>query len=152
MIQIYSENEIKKDVIGYLLNDDNVWDYPLEEIDYLNNSYSGCAYVLIKDRLYEFSGANTLIEPLYASINDYAEEISKGKNDVERKNIFFRLYVSNVKLNEIKSSTLRDLVEYIYETDEYWNSDKDIFIECAKLCGATDKLIEDMNKWEREED
>ena len=110
MIKIYSENEIKEDVINYLLNDDDVWEYPLEEIDYLNNSYSGCAYVLIKDRLYELSSANKLVEPVYASINNYAEEISKGKTNVERKNIFFRLYVNNAKLNEIKSCTLRGLL------------------------------------------
>ena len=150
MIKIYSENEIKEDVINYLLNDDDVWDYPLEEIDYLNNSYSGCAYVLIKDRLYELSSANTLVEPLYASINNYAEEISKGKTNVERKNIFFRLYVNNAKLNEIKSGTLRGLLEYIFDTDEFWNEDKEAFIECAKLCGATDKLIEEIKDWSKE--
>ena len=150
MINIYSENEIKEDVISYLLNDDDVWDYPLEEIDYLNNSYSGCSYVLIKDRLYELSSANTLVEPLYAGIYDYAKEISKGKTNVERKNIFFRLYVSNIKLNEIKSSTLRGLLEYIFETDEFWNEDKEAFIECAKLCGATDKLLEEIKDWSKE--
>jgi hypothetical protein len=150
MIKIYSENEIKKDVISYLLNDNDVWDYPLEEIDYLNNSYSGCSYVLIKDRLYELSSANTLVEPLYASINAYAEEISKGKTNVERKNIFFRLYVSNAKLNEIKSGTLRGLLEYIFDTDDFWNEDKEAIIECAKLCGATDKLLEEIKDWSKE--
>ena len=150
MIKIYSENEIKKDVISYLLNDDDVWDYPLEEIDYLNNSYSGCSYVLIKDRLYELSSANTLVEPLYASVKDYAEEISKGKTDVERRNIFFRLYVNNVKLNEIKSGTLRGLLEYIFDTDDFWNEDKEAIIECAKLCGATDELLEEIEDWSKE--
>ena len=35
MIRIYSENQFDKEFINTLIEDNDIWNYPIEEIDYL---------------------------------------------------------------------------------------------------------------------
>lgn len=84
---------------------------------------------------------------IYASINEFPEIISKGKDNEERKNLFYRCYVANPKSEEMNRWTIEDLIEYIYETDEYWTEDLDIIVKCAELCGASQEFIDKIKSY-----
>ena len=53
MIKIYSTLEIENSEINIILNDEDRWSFPLEELDYLLQNHKNEEFVLIGDRLYE---------------------------------------------------------------------------------------------------
>lgn len=53
MIKIYSRAEIENNEINTILNDDDKWDFSLEDLDYLLQNHNNEEFVLIGDRLYE---------------------------------------------------------------------------------------------------
>ena len=52
MIKIYLPNEVDMSIIN-----DNTWDYPIEELDYLLETNPNGKYVLFEQRLYEIEEA-----------------------------------------------------------------------------------------------
>lgn len=55
MITIYDGNTWRQNEIDAILNDKDVWSFPLEEIDYLLQEHTYERFVLINNRLYELN-------------------------------------------------------------------------------------------------
>ena len=53
MIKIYNTLEVENSEINIILNDEDRWSFPLEELDYLLQNHKNEEFVLIGDRLYE---------------------------------------------------------------------------------------------------
>jgi hypothetical protein len=58
MIKIYDEKAFDKSVIECIKNDEDVWDFPLDELGYLLREHKHESFILIGDRLYEFGGVD----------------------------------------------------------------------------------------------
>lgn len=54
MIRIYHEKQFDKEFINTLLEDDEIWSYPIKEIDYLMLEHQNESFILIDNRLYEY--------------------------------------------------------------------------------------------------
>lgn len=54
MIRIYHEKQFDKVFIETLLEDDDTWSFPLEELDYLMLEHKNESFILINNRLYEY--------------------------------------------------------------------------------------------------
>lgn len=101
-----------------------------------------------KERDLEYNGEVLIKEPgvkinesedlsIYTDFSNFPNEVAKGETPEERKNILYRCYVSNPKEDEMNKWTIKDLVEYIKETDEYYNKDYKYIFKCCLLCGLT---------------
>ena len=56
-----------------------------------------------------------------------------GTTNKERLQILIMCYVVNPKLEELNNWTINDLLNYIKETDEYYEKDKEIIERCVNL-------------------
>lgn len=54
MIRIYSKEQFDKEFINTLTEDDEIWNYPIEELDYLILEHKNESFILIDNRLYEY--------------------------------------------------------------------------------------------------
>lgn len=54
MIKIYSEQDFTKDFIDKLKLNEELWDYPFEELDYLVKEKQNASFIIIGDRIKEF--------------------------------------------------------------------------------------------------
>lgn len=52
MIKIINKKEYLK-TKKYVIDEENRWDFPLDEIDYLLQEHEGETFLLLDDRLYE---------------------------------------------------------------------------------------------------
>lgn len=55
MIKIMSEESFSKEFIEEIKNNEEIWSFPLSELDYLLKEHKEECFLLIKDRLYEFN-------------------------------------------------------------------------------------------------
>lgn len=73
---------------------------------------------------------------LYASIKDYTKYIKYGETYKERLQIFIMLYVYSPTLEELENWTLNKLLDYIKETNNYYNLYEKHIDKCVKLIKA----------------
>lgn len=74
-----------------------------------------------------------LLEEIHCGFEDFPFFVRKGKTYKERKEIFWRCYAVNPKKEEIDKLSLQDMVDYIKETDTFWDDDKRYVNTCIKL-------------------
>ena len=74
-----------------------------------------------------------MLEEIQVDFKDFSKEVIKGETYQERKEIFWRCYASNPKKEEVEKMSLTDMVNYIKETDEYYNLDKRYVDACVAL-------------------
>lgn len=74
-----------------------------------------------------------MLEEIYTSFEDFSKIVIKGKTYNERKKLFWRCYAANPKKEEVINMPLADMVEYIKETDEFWDKDKKHIDACVAL-------------------
>lgn len=55
MIRIYTKDQFDKSFIDIIKNDEDTWSYPIEELDYLLLEKENESFILIDNRLYEYS-------------------------------------------------------------------------------------------------
>lgn len=146
MIKIYSKEELGVNVF----EDDVIWSFPIEELDYLLKEHNGEEYIIYKGRLYE---KDPIIHDLdiYIDMADMPSKLREYEGNELRKNIFYRMYCVNPRRDEMEKMTLQELVDYIYETDQYWEQDRYIVRECARLCGASEELLNKIDNYGKEE-
>ena len=53
LIKIYSEKDFTKDFIDKIKSNEELWDYPFEELDYLVKEKENQSFVIIGDRIKE---------------------------------------------------------------------------------------------------
>ena len=53
MIRIFLESELDKEFVSAVKSNDELWDYPVEELDYILKELKNEDFILIEDRLYE---------------------------------------------------------------------------------------------------
>ena len=74
-----------------------------------------------------------MLEEIHCDFKDFSKEVIKGKTYEERKEIFWRCYASNPKKEDLTKLSLTDIVNYIKETDEFYNEDKKYIDACIAL-------------------
>lgn len=74
-----------------------------------------------------------MLEEIHVSFEDFSKEVIKGETYEERKEILWRCYASNPKKEELSKMSLEDIIDYIRETDEFWNFDKKYVDACVAL-------------------
>ena len=74
-----------------------------------------------------------MLEEIHTSFEDFSKEVIKGKSYMERKEIFWRCYAANPKKIEVEKMSLKDMVDYIRETDSYYKDDKKYVNACVAL-------------------
>lgn len=55
MIKIYNANELSEETIYRIIHDDEIWSFPINELDYLLEEHKNEEFVLIGGRLYEYN-------------------------------------------------------------------------------------------------
>lgn len=146
MIKIYSKEELGLEVY----EDDEVWSYPINELDYLLKEHNNEEFILYSNRLYE---KNPIVHNLeiYIGVADMPSRLRQHEGNEKRKELLYRMYCSNPNREEMKRITLEELIDYIRETNEYWEDEKYIFKECARLCGASEELLNKIDNYDKEE-
>lgn len=74
-----------------------------------------------------------MLEEIHVDFSDFSKEVIKGETYQERKEIFWRCYAANPKKEEVERMSLTDMVNYIKETDEYYNFDNKYVDACIAL-------------------
>ena len=74
-----------------------------------------------------------MLDEIYVSVSEFPKEIAKGKTYTERKEILWRCYASNPKKEDIDNLSLQDMIDYIKDTDEFYEDDKKYIDECVRL-------------------
>jgi len=74
-----------------------------------------------------------MLEEIHCDFKDFSKEVIKGKTYEERKEIFWRCYASNPKKEDLTNLSLTDMINYIKETDEFYNEDKKYVDACIAL-------------------
>lgn len=141
MIKIYSKEELGLEVY----EDDEVWSYPINELDYLSKVHNGEEFILYDNRLYEKDPIVHNLE-IYVGVTDMPSRLRQHEGNEKRKELLYRMYCSNPNREEMRRITLEELINYIRETDEYWEDEKYIFKECARLCGASEELLNEIER------
>ena len=67
------------------------------------------------------------------SFNDFYKYLDLGRTKKECLQIFMMCYVVNLKVEELTTWSLQDLLDYIKETDEYYKQDKKYIDRCVKI-------------------
>jgi len=73
------------------------------------------------------------LKEIHVDFSDYTKEVIKGKTYMERKEIFWRCYAAAPKKEEVERLSLEDMVNYIKETDEFYEDDKKYVNACVAL-------------------
>lgn len=74
-----------------------------------------------------------MLEEIHAEFKDFSEIVKEGKTYEERKELFWRCYAVNPKKEEIEKMSLSDMVDYIKDTDQFYEDDKKYIDKCIKL-------------------
>lgn len=74
-----------------------------------------------------------MLEEIHCDFSDFSKQVIKGETFTERKTIFWRCYAANPKKEDIKNMTVQDMVNYIKETDEFYEDDKKYVDACVAL-------------------
>lgn len=74
-----------------------------------------------------------MLEEIYVAYEDYPIIIKQGKTQKERKELFWRCYACNPKKEEVENMSVEDMVEYIKDTDPFFNYYKSIIEKCVEL-------------------
>lgn len=74
-----------------------------------------------------------MLKEIHVGIEDYEEIVKEGKTYLERKELFWRCYAVNPKKEEIEKMSLSDMVDYIKDTDQFYEDDKKYIDKCIKL-------------------
>ena len=53
MIKIYSEKDFTEDFLDKITSNEELWDYPFEELDYLLEEKTNASFVIINGRIKE---------------------------------------------------------------------------------------------------
>lgn len=147
MIKIYSKEELGVE----LYESDVAWSYPLNELDYvLENNTNDEEFIYHNGRLYE---KECLLQDLsiYIDMADMPSKLREYEGNEERKQILYRMYCVNPDRQEMCNISLKELIDYIIETDQYWEQDRYIVRECARLCGASEELLNKIDSYGKEE-
>lgn len=76
---------------------------------------------------------------IYASVKDYSKYVKCGKTYKERLQIFMMLYMYCPTLEELENWTLKQLLDYIKETNDYYDLDKKYINQCVRLVNKGEK-------------
>lgn len=97
----------------------------------------------MEERLYEEERVNNLLKNikkrvetdfnLMVGVQDWELYVKFGTTKKERLQILIMCYVANPKLEELNNWTINDLLNYIKETDEYYEKDKEMIERCVNL-------------------
>lgn len=97
----------------------------------------------MEERLYEEERVNNLLKNikkgvetdfnLMVGVQSWELYVKFGTTKKERLQILIMCYVANPKLEELNNWTINDLLNYIKETDEYYEKDKEIIERCVNL-------------------
>lgn len=74
-----------------------------------------------------------MLNEIHVGIEDYEGIVKEGKTYLERKELFWRCYAVNPKKEEIERMSLSDMVDYIKDTDQFYEYDKKYIDKCIKL-------------------
>ena len=74
-----------------------------------------------------------MLNEIHVGFSDFPSIVAQGKTYRERKELFWRCYAVNPKKEEIDKLSLQDMIDYIKETDEFYNEDKLYIDMCVKL-------------------
>ncbi len=85
-----------------------------------------------------------MLEEIHVSFEDFSKEVIKGNTYEERKEILWSCYASNPKKEELNKMSLEDIVNYIRETDEFWDFDKKYIDACIALIREKIEIISTM--------
>lgn len=76
---------------------------------------------------------------IYARVEDFPSIVYLGYSYQDRLNIFKMLYLDNCTLEDLQNMTLKELMEYIEETDDYFIDDVKYFNKCIELIKMYDE-------------
>lgn len=74
-----------------------------------------------------------MLQEIHVDFKDFSKIVIKGQTYQDRKELLWRCYAVNPKREEVMTMTLDDIVDYIRETDEFWNEDKKYVDACIAL-------------------
>ena len=86
----------------------------------------------IKNNLISLENNEDINYEVEASFTDFPD-ILKEINPKDRLKGFMMLYMANPKIDELNNMTLNELIDYIRETDEYYEEDKEYIDKCIEL-------------------
>lgn len=86
---------------------------------------------------------------IYADFKDFSDYVELGTTPKEKLQIFIMLYVASPTLNELENWTLRHLIDYIKETDEYYNEDLIYINDCKNLIKIQENSLQYIQKCEQ---
>ena len=80
---------------------------------------------------------------IYAAFEEFIDYIKcTEEGSREALQVFMMCYMSNPKLKELKTWDMTRFLDYLAETDEFFEKeDRPYIIECARYCGADDALL-----------
>ena len=86
---------------------------------------------------------------IYADFSEFSKYVEIGITPKEKLQIFIMLYVATPTLNELENWTLRHLLDYIKETDEYWEEDLIYINDCKNLIKIQENCLKYIQKCEQ---
>lgn len=74
-----------------------------------------------------------MLEEINADFSDFSKIVIEGETYQERKELFWRCYAVNPKKEEVERLSLKDMVNYIKDTDTFYKDDKKYVDACVAL-------------------
>lgn len=74
-----------------------------------------------------------MLEEIHVDFSDFSKIVIEGETYQERKELFWRCYAVNPKKEEVEKLSLKDMVNYIKETDTFYRDDKKYVDACVAL-------------------
>lgn len=98
---------------------------------------------IVNEKLEAIKNNENIDYEIYASFSDFIDYIRcTEKGSKEALQVFMMCYMSNPKLKELKNWDMIRFLDYLAETDEFFEKeDRPYIIECARYCGADDALL-----------
>lgn len=98
---------------------------------------------IVNEKLEAIKNNENIDYEIYASFSDFIDYIRcTEKGSKEALQVFMMCYMSNPKLKELKNWDMTRFLDYLAETDEFFEKeDRPYIIECARYCGADDALL-----------
>lgn len=70
---------------------------------------------------------------IYCGVEELPKYVTLGRTKAERKQILMMCYVANVTIIELINWTIEHLIDYIKDTDEYYDENAKYYYECFRL-------------------
>lgn len=74
-----------------------------------------------------------MLQEIHVDFKDFSKIVIRGQSYKDRKELLWRCYAANPKKEEVINMSLDDMVNYIKETDEFWDEDKKYVDACVAL-------------------